>query len=350
LDTFTHALSGALIARATAATDGAIPLSRRIVLGTAAAAFPDSDIVLSLGSPIAYLLYHRGLTHSLLVLPAWAILLAWLAARLWRDPRGWRPYFAVAAMGVGIHIAGDVITSFGTMVFAPLSDLRVAMGTTFIIDLYFTGIIVVGLLTSRLWRASRAPAVLALSVLVCYVGFQAVLHRRAIEAAREYARAHQLFAARVAALERPLSPFNWRLVVGRGDEQHYADVNLLATTPPEPPGRDAGLIARISSTFAPVGMAHWISAPRFGDTADDRRVAREAWQQPSFGFFRWFASYPALYKIDRGNPSICVWFQDLRFALPGRGATPFRYGMCRDGDGPWRPNLLGASDERKRLD
>ena len=350
MDTITHALSGALIARATAATDGTIPLSRRIALGTVAAAFPDSDILLSLGSPIDYLLYHRGLTHSLLVLPAWAVLLAWLAARLWRDPGGWRPYFGVTALGIGIHIAGDVITSFGTMVFAPLSDLRVAMGTTFIIDLYFTGIIALGLAASRLWRSSRAPAAVALSVLVCYVGFQAMLHRQAIEAGREYARAHNLFAARVAALERPLSPFNWRLIVARGDEQYYADVNLRAKNPPKPAGRDAGMIAQIASAFAPVDMARWVSAPRFGDTAEDRLIAQQAWQQPSFSFFRWFASFPALYKIDRGNPSICVWFHDLRFAMQGRQNAPFRYGMCRDGDQPWRPNLLLPGDVRRQLD
>ena len=351
MDTLTHALSGALIARATAsAADGAIPLSRRLALGTLAAAFPDADIVMSLGSPIAYLLNHRGVTHSLIMLPLWAMLLAWLAARLWRDARGWRPYFGVTAMGVGIHIAGDVITSFGTMVFAPLSDLRVAMGTTFIIDLYFTGIIVVGLVASRLWRSSRTPAIAAFAVLAGYVGFQAVQHRHAIEAGREYARTHQLFAARVSALERPLSPFNWRLIVARGDEQHYADVNLIARTLPEPAGPDAGLIARISSAFAPVSMARWVSAPRFGDTPENRHVAREAWQQPAFAFYRRFADFPALYRIDRGNPSTCVWFQDLRFALPGRGNAPFRYGMCRDGDGPWRPYLLGAGEMRRQLD
>ena len=58
-----------------------------------------------------------------------------------------------------IPIAGDLITSYGTMIFAPLSDARFALGTTFIIDLYFSGIIVAGLVASRCWRATRAPAI-----------------------------------------------------------------------------------------------------------------------------------------------------------------------------------------------
>jgi inner membrane protein len=58
---------------------------------------------------------------------------------------------------------------------------------------------------------------------------------------------------------------------------------------------------------------------------------------PQLGFFRWFADYPALYRIDRGNPSTCVWFQDLRFAIPGRDANIFRYGLCREeGQADWR--------------
>jgi hypothetical protein len=37
-----------------------------------------------------------------------------------------------------------------------------------------------------------------------------------------------------------------------------------------------------------------------------------------------------------------VWFRDLRFETPGRGNTPFIYGMCGKGDGPWQPfQLLG---------
>lgn len=350
MDTITHALSGALIARATGGRAAALPLSRRIMLGTAAAAFPDADFLMSVGSPIAFLLNHRGITHSLVVLPAWAWLLAWLAACLWRDPRGWRPYISVAAMGVGIHIAGDLITSYGTMILSPLSDGRFSLGTTFVIDLYFSGIILAGLAASGLWRASRAPAIVACAVLIGYVGFQAVLKHRAIGAGEEYARSQDLAGAQVRALERPVSPFNWRIIVVRGDDQRYADVSLIAKNMPAPAAKNAGLIARLSATFVPVSMARWIAAPRFGAAPEDERIAREAWKQPSFRFYRWFADYPALYRIDRANPSLCVWFEDLRFSMPGRGNVPFCYGMCRQGDGPWRPHQLMADGLRRPLD
>ena len=69
---------------------------------------------------------------------------------------------------------------------------------------------------------------------------------------------------------------------------------------------------------------------------------RAAYEHSGFRFFRWFAAYPVLYRNDRAER--CVWFQDLRFVTPGRDTTPFRYGMCRDGDNEWHPfQLLGAA-------
>ena len=158
MDTLTHALSGALLARATAPAPGAevIPIRRRIALGALAAAFPDIDVVVSWLSPLAYMHHHRGVTHSLVMLALWAVLLAWLCTRVWRGGPSWRAYAGIIAWGIAVHIAGDWITSFGTMVLAPLSDWRAALSTTFIIDLWFSGIIITGLLASwaccaRMW-------------------------------------------------------------------------------------------------------------------------------------------------------------------------------------------------------
>ena len=123
-----------------------------MVAGAIAAAFPDGDFVMSLGSSIGYLLHHRGITHSVLMLPLWAVLLGWLMAFATKKPSAWRYYTLICGLGVGIHILGDVITSFGTMLLAPLSDARFELGTTFIIDLLLSGILLAGLGVSAVWR------------------------------------------------------------------------------------------------------------------------------------------------------------------------------------------------------
>src|SRR5687768_6836843 len=191
MDTLTHALSGALLARATVparADDQTLPLGRRIFVGFLAAAAPDLDFVFGYLGPIEYLYHHRGITHSLILLPLWAFLLAKLAALAWRRDRSWRAYFGIIAMGIALHIAGDLITSYGTMVFAPFSDARVSLGTTFIIDLWFTGIILAGLAAAAIWRRTPVPAIAGLAALCGYVAFQGIQRDRAIEWGETYAR------------------------------------------------------------------------------------------------------------------------------------------------------------------
>lgn len=347
MDTLTHALSGALLARATApekADKNALPVGRRVFLGFVAAALPDLDIVIGQFGSATYLLHHRGITHSLILLPLWAFVLAWISALLWRRDRSWRAYFGVFALSIGIHIAGDWITSFGTMVLAPFSDMRVGIGTTFIIDLWFTGIILAALLAAFVWRRSRFPAVAGLAVLCGYVAYQGVLQQRAVEWGEAYAKASGLTHAQVTAQPRPVSPYNWMVVVRDGEEMRYSLVNLVRREPREL-APDAGFVARLDAPYMPLAQARWVYASQFGSNSE-RAIAREAWGGKKFAFFRWFAVYPVLYRVDAGNPSTCVWFEDLRFFTPGRQRMPFRFGMCREGGGAWEPFQLLADSTR----
>ena len=349
MDTLTHALSGALIARATAPEPrpDTLPVLRRSVVGMMAAAFPDLDFVAGFVSPVFYLEHHRGVTHSLVMLPLWALLIAWICALIWRRDRSWRAYYGVAALGVGIHILGDLITAYGTMIFAPFSDARVEWATTFIIDPWFTGIIVAGLLISLVLRRSRLPAAAGMAVLAGYVGWQAVLQHEAVELGRTYARGAGYSQPRVTAQPRPASPLNWMIAVEEGERLDYAMVRLAQGEALPPLPADAGFFQRIAAPYLPLNHAVWVKTLRYGGNAEDAALAREAWARPELGFFRWFAQYPVLYRVDRGNPSTCAWFQDLRFFTPGRGDFPFRYGLCREEAGPWR--LFQLSGERVRI-
>jgi inner membrane protein len=336
VDTLTHALSGVLLARATAPAttdEKTLPIGRRLLVGFFAAAAPDLDFIIGYAGPVEYILHHRGVTHSLILLPLWALLLAGLCAVIWRD-RPWKAYFGIIAMCLGLHIAGDWITSFGTMVFAPFSDLRVGIGTTFIIDLWFTGIILAGLVAAAVWRRSSVPAIAGLAALCGYVAFQGVLQQRAIDWGEAYAKSSGLKQAKVIAQPKPVSPFNWMVVVEDGEDVRYSLVNLVRREPRRL-APDAGFIARLDAVYLPLAEAQWVRATRFGASETERAIAREAWSQPRFAFYRWFAGHPVLLRVDSGNPSTCAWFQDLRFFTPGRQSWPFRYGMCQEDGGRW---------------
>lgn len=349
MDTLTHAVSGALVARLSARAD-APPRSvpRRVAAGFLACAFPDIDFVIAFFGPVPYLLNHRGVTHSVLLLPLWAWGVAWLLAKLLREPGGWRAFYGVSALAIGTHIAGDVITSFGTMVFAPISDWRAGIGTTFIIDLWFSGIILAGLAGSLLWRRSRAPALAASLALAGYVVMQAVIKSQAIDFGRQYAAAQGLVGATVSAQARPVSPFNWTVFVADDAQYRATHVNLVRVAP-RVAGPDAGFIERLDAAYKPLGSARWETHSRFGDTAEERSLARAAWESPGLAFFRWFADSPAFDGITEG--STCVWFVDLRFLTPGRGALPFRYGACRAAAGePWRAYQRSGENGRVPVD
>jgi membrane-bound metal-dependent hydrolase YbcI (DUF457 family) len=139
MDTLTHGLAGALIAKT--------GFSQRIgKVATAvlvvSAVFPDSDIIVDIvGNEFLYLKYHRSLTHSFLGAFLFSALLAGIFYRFSTYKKYWDLYF-LCLLGILSHIFLDLPTSFGTMIFFPFSDRRVAWDMIFIIDLIFTGIIV----------------------------------------------------------------------------------------------------------------------------------------------------------------------------------------------------------------
>ena len=270
------------------------------------------------------------MTHSLLLLPLWALLFSWILAKLLREPGGWRALYGVTAMSIGLHIAGDLITSFGTLVLAPFSDWRAGIGTTFIIDLWFSGIILAGLLASALFFRSKIPAVTAAVLLAGYVGFQYLQKEKALEFGEIFAKEKGLSNVQISAHPRPVSPFNWTVFVSDDDMHRFTHINLWREEEKRYAPGD-GFVRRLDAAYRPVALAQWETRSRYGERAE----VREAWNSPAMAVFRWFADQPAYDGIAPG--SACVWFADLRFLTPGRDAMPFRYGACREQPGAaWR--------------
>jgi inner membrane protein len=347
MDTLTHALSGALLARALTPSrpraaprvfGPPVPVWQALVVGTVAATFPDGDAVLKLVSELSYLRGHRGVTHSLLMLPLWALLLGAAAALGFRNRAGFPRYAWLAAAAIAVHIAGDWITQFGTMLLAPMSDTRFGLGSVFIIDLVLSGIIVAGLVGSVVLYRSRVPALIALALLPAYVTLTVVAKNDAISFARGWAHDQGITAVEVDAAPRPASPFNWTVVVFDGSDYHYAHVNVRRAEPLQAAAHD-NFIRRYSAPYQPLSQAAWQRVPKYGGT--DPALAREVWQRPEFAFFRWFAMFPLVHRVDAAAAETCVWYRDLRFGFPGRTEVPFRYGLCRQGAGThWLPYAL----------
>lgn len=301
MDTITHGLSGAVLARAILPNNAGERVTRTarwtLFLGSI---FPDIDVVANPFDPDHFgtIRIHRSVTHSLVCLPVWACLFALLAAWFcrWRGIAAPRRGVlgALFGIGIGLHILFDCITSFGTMVWSPISWTRVEWDWTFIVDLALTGILLFFLLLS--WVADRAerqtrravwmlalmsglvgayalgsymlkqpmPAWVAAAVLVlaalpllvallggrmplaarswccagvlataAYLGMNAWAHARALERVQDYAAAANVKVLEVAAIPLPPNLGEWQ-GLARTAENVYQWKISLADAPGTP--------------------------------------------------------------------------------------------------------------------
>jgi inner membrane protein len=317
VDTLTHALSGALVAgcvQAPRASRFHLPLGRRMVVGAAAAAFPDIDFALRLWDTLTYLNWHQGPTHSLLLAPVWAYLLAQLFRRVWSARFTWQALFLPALLGILIHIAGDLITAYGTMLFSPFTQERYALGLAFVVDPWLTLPLAAGV-AALLALRRRTLAALALACSVGYIGFLGLLREQSLEAARHHAARVGTPQAQATALPQPFSPYNWALVVSGEEARHHAFVRLrerpLGWAHPE------GLLPRrIAAAYRPLPDAEWRRYTRFGDTPAERALGWQAWSDDALAPLHRFAALPVLWALERADAQACLSYADLRFKLP----------------------------------
>ncbi len=340
MDSLTHALSGALLVRATASpaqsSEQILPLRTRILVGFVAAVFPDLDLALRLIDTLTYLNWHQGPTHSLVMLPVWAFLLSYLFSRLSRKKYSWKVFYWPVCMGIAIHIAGDLITSYGLMLFAPLSMQRISLPLAFVIDPWFSLIIITGLFLSLRFPRQRVFAVCALVGLLCYVGFLWSLHERAMNIAVAYADSQAMKKVEINVLPQPLSAFNWKIIIQNGQTYHVAYINLWRDRVNRQYASGVFLLQRMMAAYQPYEQVMWQLYNQCGSGAYNLQLVSQAWLQPEFEKFREFAVFPALDRIDDDNYETCFWFIDLRFQFPELPPS-FSYGVCLENkQSSWR--------------
>ena len=177
MDTITHGIVGALIGKAFFADipPPEVPspswpeprrTASRVAIGAATmgAIFFDIDVFAGplANNGLAMLTWHRSITHSVVLLPLWAVALALLSSAVTRRLRWSSPSFAVFvsiyAVTMASHVFLDLITSFGTMVWSPLDDARPAWDWVFIIDLTLTSAALVPQLAAWAFRHPRGAA------------------------------------------------------------------------------------------------------------------------------------------------------------------------------------------------
>ncbi len=352
MDTITHGIAGALIGKAFFGGEDLFtrqPLTQRRVAAMAAtlgAIFPDVDIVRDVVSrdPMTLLTWHRSWTHSLVMLPAFALGLAALTRYVARKRAISSPSFAllllIYAVGIGSHIFLDYATSFGTMLWTPLSRTRESWDLLFIIDFTLTAVVLVPQFVAALYRAREGFPRRALRM---WLGFSACAGLAAwlltaaefppslaamfavlcILAVLFFAPAAGGWGYRVSlknwnragfetlgALPLPPSILHWDGLVRTPRGVYEIRMNLSDRFPPGPQD--------------PIVYSYYPDAPPNEFLAVARRL-------PNVQTYLRFARFP-VYRSRKDGGNTVVEFTDLRFFRSRRRPAPFTYQVVFDAE------------------
>ena len=108
-------------------------------LGCAAGMAPDLDVLIqSPTDPLLFLEFHRHFTHALIFIPFGAAIVA--GALFWfvRHRLSFKESYLACLIGYATHGLLDACTSYGTQLFWPFSDMRVAWNNVSVVDPAFT--------------------------------------------------------------------------------------------------------------------------------------------------------------------------------------------------------------------
>jgi inner membrane protein len=327
MDSLTHMVTGAVIAKAI--EDEKVG-NWGIVAGLATGFFPDTDFVLGLFNRRFYLEYHRDFTHSLLLIPFYALFFSWLFVKISKRQHFWS-FYKICLPVLASHVLLDLLTSYGTMIFSPFSEHRYSWDLVFIVDLVFSGIVAIPWLASMLrkskgrWICRGSLAALSLYLVFCWVQ-----HHRAIELAKTFAGSLKEEVVRVASLPQPLSPFRWANYVETKDNVYQGFVDLLAEEPPRPVS-GASYFTQLKGLYWPPRQIHYKSWKRF----EDSPWVEKALATEGVKFYYWFARFPVVKSVNSTDGKHRVEFVDVRFFIPSL-RMPFAYYVEFDNSGKVR--------------
>jgi inner membrane protein len=219
MDTITQGILGAAASQAI--------MARRLprgagLIGAIGGMIPDLDIFIrSSSDPTVGWLFHRHFTHSLLFIPVGGLIAALPFLLMNRFKEQKKEVILASIIGYATHGLLDAFTSYGTQLFWPFSNYRVALDWIGIVDPIYSLLLAIGVyLTSRMKQMKYVRLVLLFSSLyLCFGGWQ---HYRAVIAQKELVamRGHQVLHSRV--MPAPGWLIMWRSVY-IADGRLYAD-------------------------------------------------------------------------------------------------------------------------------
>jgi len=220
------------IAKFVPATDGTDTTSgnstRRSALWLAAlvGAFggmaPDLDVLIfSATDPLLFLEFHRQFTHALVFIPFGALFCALIAQVFVKRYLRFSATYLLSLSGYATHALLDACTSYGTQLFWPFTDARIAWNNVAVVDPLFT-VPAIALVVLALRRNQRVFAWLAVIWMLSYLVFGAVQRDRALAFGAQLATQRGHTPQRLEVKPSFANLVAWKLVY-EFDHRYYID-------------------------------------------------------------------------------------------------------------------------------
>ncbi|TVS12693.1 MAG: metal-dependent hydrolase [Wenzhouxiangella sp.] len=303
MDPVTHGLFGAL---------WALPAARREQMRVAALSGASSGMVADLDSLIRssddsllYIEYHRQFTHSFAFAPIGSLAVALLLWPFLKRSVSFARLYLWCLLGYIAHPLLDACTSYGTHLWWPFSDVRVAWNWISVVDPLYS-LPLAGLLAVALWRRSHRWVFAGLAWMVLYMAFGAWQNQRAETILTHWAAEQELAVERRVAKPAFANLVLWRALVDDGRNLHLVAIRTLPWT---------------QAVIYPGG-----SVPRFrvDDVDPDTRAGNDLLRFDHFST-GWLFRYPALDENDR------LFVGDFRYAIDPASQRPL-WGILIDPD------------------
>ena len=204
-------------------------LGRLTLCGALAGLAPDLDILISSDvDPLLFLIFHRQFTHALIFIPVGALIVAGGLFPFLRKSIEFRYIYLACLLGYATHGLLDSCTSYGTVLFWPFSDYRVAWNIISILDPAFTVPLLLAVIAGLIWRRPWLPR-LGIAWAIMYLSLGVVQSQRALDAGEHLAASRGHVPERLTIKPSIANQLLWRLIYEH-DDVFYVDAIRVGLT------------------------------------------------------------------------------------------------------------------------
>ena len=183
---------------------------------------PDLDILItSTDDPLLFIEYHRHFSHSLIFVPLGALIISLFLFLFFKKNYSFKEIYLYSSLGMLTHGLLDSFTSYGTNLFWPFSNSRVAWNVISIIDPIYTFILLFFLVLFFL-RKKIFLIRMGLFLSIFYLGFGFIKHDQVKKYVKELAEVRKHKIERLILNPTIGNNILWRTVYQAG-ENYYID-------------------------------------------------------------------------------------------------------------------------------